>query len=109
MERRCWADLQLLLRRQPQQEVSDPEFEEYKGKGHLLETRGAGGCGVSSRLWYLSAIAMPDQFTSVENLRPGALDRLNLGYDVLSETNPGIILASTSGPRLHSPHCQYMS
>jgi len=33
----------------------------------------------------------------VENLRPGALDRLGLGYDVLSEINPRVILASTSG------------
>jgi hypothetical protein len=33
----------------------------------------------------------------VENMRPGALDRLGLGYDVLSEINPRVILASTSG------------
>ncbi|KAK4621814.1 Succinate--hydroxymethylglutarate CoA-transferase [Fulvia fulva] len=42
----------------------------------------------------------------VENLRPGALDRLNLGYDVLSETNPGIILASTSGYGSSGPYAQ---
>ena len=38
---------------------------------------------------------------SVENLRPGALNRLGLGYDTLSQTNPRIILASTSGMVTH--------
>ena len=33
----------------------------------------------------------------VENLRPGTLDDLRIGYRVLSEANPGIILSSTSG------------
>jgi formyl-CoA transferase len=33
----------------------------------------------------------------VENLRPGTLDDLRIGYAVLSQTNPGIILSSTSG------------
>ncbi|MDQ0338191.1 crotonobetainyl-CoA:carnitine CoA-transferase CaiB-like acyl-CoA transferase [Caldalkalibacillus uzonensis] len=33
----------------------------------------------------------------VENFRPGTLDRLKIGYDVLKEVNPRIILASISG------------
>ncbi|OQV09041.1 hypothetical protein CLAIMM_13223 [Cladophialophora immunda] len=33
----------------------------------------------------------------VDNFRPGALDRLGLGYDVLSKINPRIIHASVSG------------
>jgi len=33
----------------------------------------------------------------LENYRPGVLDKLGLGYDVLSEINPGIIVASVSG------------
>ncbi|OAL34949.1 hypothetical protein AYO20_05664 [Fonsecaea nubica] len=33
----------------------------------------------------------------VDNFRPGALDRLGLGYDVLSAINPRIIHASVSG------------
>jgi crotonobetainyl-CoA:carnitine CoA-transferase CaiB-like acyl-CoA transferase len=33
----------------------------------------------------------------IENMRPGTLERWNLGYDVLSEANPGIILARVSG------------
>ena len=33
----------------------------------------------------------------VENFRPGVLDRIGLGYDVLSAHNPGIVYASISG------------
>ena len=33
----------------------------------------------------------------VENFRPGALERLGLGYDALSHDNPGLILVSISG------------
>ncbi|TQF74938.1 CoA transferase [Rhodococcus spelaei] len=33
----------------------------------------------------------------VENFRPGTLERWGLGYDVLSQRNPGIVLARVSG------------
>lgn len=33
----------------------------------------------------------------IENFRPGTLDKLGLGYDVLAETNPAIILTCISG------------
>jgi formyl-CoA transferase len=33
----------------------------------------------------------------VENFRPGTLEKWNLGYDVLSDRNPGIILVRVSG------------
>lgn len=33
----------------------------------------------------------------VENFRPGAADRLGLGYDTLSAENPGLVYASISG------------
>lgn len=33
----------------------------------------------------------------VENFRPGVMDRLGLGYEVLSELNPALILCSISG------------
>lgn len=33
----------------------------------------------------------------VENFRPGTLERWGLGYDVLSELNPGLVLARISG------------
>ena len=33
----------------------------------------------------------------IENFRPGAMDRLGLGYEALSEQNPGLIYCSTRG------------
>lgn len=44
----------------------------------------------------------------VENYATGVMDRLGLGYDVLAERNPGIILASISGYGETGPQSQYM-
>ena len=33
----------------------------------------------------------------VQNLSPGAMDRFGLGYDELSQVNPGLIMASGTG------------
>lgn len=33
----------------------------------------------------------------VESFRPGALDRLDLGFDTLHETNPQLVLCSLTG------------
>ena len=33
----------------------------------------------------------------VENFRPGVMDRLGLGYEALSELNPGLVYAAISG------------
>jgi crotonobetainyl-CoA:carnitine CoA-transferase CaiB-like acyl-CoA transferase len=33
----------------------------------------------------------------IENFRPGALDRLGLGYEALAETNPGLVYCSLKG------------
>jgi formyl-CoA transferase len=44
---------------------------------------------------FLSLVRTAD--VVVENLRPGTLDDLRIGYSVLNEVNPGIILNSTSG------------
>ncbi len=33
----------------------------------------------------------------IENFRPGVMDRIGLGYDVVAERNPGIVYASISG------------
>ncbi|WGW12553.1 CoA transferase [Saxibacter everestensis] len=50
----------------------------------------------------------------VENLRPGAMRRLGLGYDDLREANPGLIYASASGwgqdgPLSHLPGLDIMA
>ncbi len=40
----------------------------------------------------------------VENYRPGVMDKLGLGYDVLKEVNPQIIYAAVSGFGCYGPH-----
>ena len=40
----------------------------------------------------------------LENFRPGTMDRLNLGYDVLKEINPGIIYGCISGFGHYGPY-----
>ena len=44
-----------------------------------------------------------------ENLAPGALERLGLGYDVLSQANPGIILARIKGFGTYGPYSEFKS
>lgn len=43
----------------------------------------------------------------VENMRPGAMDRMGLGYEVLSRINPGIIMLSSSARGGSGPESQY--
>ncbi len=44
-----------------------------------------------------------------ENLAPGTLERLGLGYDVFSEVNPKIILARIKGFGTYGPYADYKS
>jgi benzylsuccinate CoA-transferase BbsF subunit len=45
----------------------------------------------------------------VENYRAGVMDKLGLGYDVLSEINPSLILLSSSGFGEGGPQTQYIT
>jgi formyl-CoA transferase len=45
----------------------------------------------------------------VENFSPGALDRLGLGYDVLSEVNERIIYATIKGFGTYGPYADFKS
>tara|TARA_B100000686_G_C16803270_1_gene987792 strand:- start:730 stop:1935 length:1206 start_codon:yes stop_codon:yes gene_type:complete len=43
----------------------------------------------------------------VENFRPGTMDRLGLGYDIMSQHNPRLIYASISGFGKTGPYSSY--
>ena len=45
----------------------------------------------------------------VETFRPGYLDEIGLGYDALSELNPGLILTSVTGFGQSGPYREYKS
>jgi len=43
----------------------------------------------------------------VQNMRPGVMERLGLGYEVMRERNPGIIYASASGYGSQGEHAKW--
>lgn len=45
----------------------------------------------------------------VENYGPGVIEKLNIGYDVMKEANPGIIYARIKGFGLSGPYAPYKS
>ncbi|MGU3293932.1 CaiB/BaiF CoA transferase family protein [Williamsia sp. M5A3_1d] len=53
---------------------------------------------------FLDLVATAD--VVVENFRPGTLERWGLGYDVLSERNPRLVLARVSGYGQTGPYAQ---
>lgn len=54
--------------------------------------------GFQTTLGYQFGRIWTDQEANrVENLRPGAMEKLGIGYETLKNINPRIIVASTSG------------
>lgn len=51
---------------------------------------------------FLELVAKAD--VVMENYRPGTMEKLGLGYDVLKKTNPGIVYASISGFGHYGPY-----
>ncbi len=69
--------------------------------GVTLDVKKPGGVDLARRLTDWGDVL-------VENMRPGVMDRIGLGYEALKETNPDLIMLSTcnmgqSGPRAHTP------
>jgi formyl-CoA transferase len=50
---------------------------------------------------------VPKYDVFVENYGPGVIERLNIGYDVMREINPGIIYARLKGFGLDGPYSNY--
>jgi alpha-methylacyl-CoA racemase len=75
-------------------EALQPPFYAYSGSRYLQRTaidlKDADG-----RSAFLALVAGAD--VVVESFRPGVIDRLGIGFDVLVDHNPGIILCSTTG------------
>lgn len=96
METGYWSHVKLLFGRQPKQEICGVESEKRERQEHLPENGQRRGRRVRISRW---AFGSDGRLTvrRVENLRPGNMDRLRLGYEDLRKVNKGIILASTSG------------
>jgi len=87
--------------------VSDPDrgacfpyFNDSK-YGVTIDLKSSPGSDLGRRLLRWADIV-------IENMRPGVLDRLGLGYSVARELNPDIVMLSScnmgqTGPRAHTP------
>jgi alpha-methylacyl-CoA racemase len=75
-------------------EAIQPPFYAYSGSRYLQRTA-IDLKDPDGRNAFLALVGGAD--VVVESFRPGVIDRLGLGFDVLVDRNPGIILCSTTG------------
>ena len=66
-----------------------------------VDVKKPGGVGLARRLTDWSDVV-------IENMRPGVMARIGLGFEALKETNPKLVMLSTcnmgqTGPRAHTP------
>ncbi|MGP0032407.1 MAG: CaiB/BaiF CoA transferase family protein [Acidimicrobiales bacterium] len=84
--------------------AADPWFFAYSGhrgmRRILVDLKDDGG-----REAFLALADGAD--VVVESFRPGVVDRLGIGYDVVEARNPGIIYCSTSGYGQEGPRAQW--
>jgi len=69
--------------------------------GCTVDVKNPAGLEIARRLMDWADVA-------VENMRPGVMDRVGLGYEEASKTNPRLVMLSTcnmgqTGPRAHTP------
>jgi len=69
--------------------------------GVTLDLKNPAGLEIARRLMDWSDI-------TIENMRPGVMDRIGLGYETARRTNPGLVMLSTcnmgqTGPRAQTP------
>jgi len=76
-----------------------PERQQESGDPNLKSERGR---ALFERL-------AKDADVVVENLGPGAIERLGLGYERLRQINPRIVLASIKGFGSTGPYAQFKS
>jgi len=88
---------------------TSPQYPEIKGqntyfmfanrnkKSVVLNLKSEKGIEILKKLVEISDVV-------VENFRPGVMDRLGIGYEVLREVNPGIVYASVSGFGQEGPY-----
>ena len=82
----------------------EPQFFAYSGhrgmRRALVDLKDGDG-----KEAFLSLAAAAD--VVVESFRPGVVDRLGIGYDVVSSRNPGVVYCSTSGYGQSGPAAQW--
>jgi formyl-CoA transferase len=71
-------------------------------KSITLNLKSAEGRGILERM-------IPIADVVIENLGPGAIERLGFGWDVLSRLNPRVVMASVKGFGSDGPYAEYKS
>ena len=99
-----------LYRRFP---VVPPELEPGLNRSGMFNQWNQGKSSIAIDLGQPDGIALVKRLVAeadvvVQNFATGVMERLGLGYEVLRDINPGIVLASVSGYGQSGPYAQYM-
>lgn len=99
MEAGIRTHVQLLCGCQSKQEVYISESETREGKGDFLEADQERGCCVCVISQYPVGVQGThcSAVHSVDNFRPGAMEKFGIGYETMVKANPTVIYANVSG------------